>query len=863
MGRFRETASFHRHLKNSELFSKPIKYANEKRIHYNLTTRKIKETSIVQIRNKYTKEIVDIDELVGTTIEKRNWRGIVIALLVIVTVLALIVTAIVLVTPKTLDEHVGSKISFQSFIRNEYEPRQFQPIWLPGEEVFIYQNHEGAIKEFNCLDNSSTVLFGNLTFRELNTDQFKLSADKQYVLFQYDIHHIYRHSTISKYKILHIQSGKKYDLAGPYAEEFQYVSWSPTGHSLVCIQYNDIFYRRDPIKGRFEQYTFDGFDDIDHIYNGVPDWVYEEEILSSDNALWFSPEGTYLLYAAFDDRDVYSYELSIYGDMAQTYVMSKILPYPKPGTPNPKVRLKIIDLKRNSTVEIDPPKPFRNKDHYFTTVSWQDETHVLISWMNRAQNLSILSMCDAMNGNCVQNYRIEGEGGWVDLYRPVMFKPDGSRYFLLLPHKDGSAGSFQHIAMIDSSYDISKKTGDGSKIFLTIGRWDVMDIVGYDDDLNLIYFIATKKGDPRVRHLYRTTTVKDHTDYRRVTCVSCDFDEGCQFVEASFTPTGKYYIMACKGPDVPSYHLFSTEDGFVTTLEDNADLKEKLEDVSMPVTEYIKIPIDEEQTDYMWAKVLLPPILRKDEIITYNILFKVYGGPGSQLVTEEFSIGWEHYLCSTHSVIIVFVDGRGTAGRGNKWLHANYKKLGTVEVEDTITAARYFNNLHYVNEQTAIWGLSYGGYLTSSVIGQGTDEFKCGLAVAPVTDWRYYDSVYTERYMGMPTAADNLGAYNLANVSKYASKFKSARFMVIHGTGDDNVHFQNTAQLIKALTEEDVYFRSQIYTDENHNLDGGNTKKHLYNTMEDFILQCYGKPTNFDELNDFSLEEEEKDVDGE
>ncbi|XP_052813264.1 dipeptidyl peptidase 4-like isoform X1 [Mya arenaria] len=812
-------------------------------------------------RKSNAQQPADMEELVGTTEEKRNWRGIVIALLVIVTVLALIVTAIILVTPKTEDNKEGEKVDFRGFIKGSFEPRSFQPRWLPGvDESFIFRDRNGAVMHYDCEDNSTYIIVGNNTFRELNTDRFSVSADKQYILYQYDIHKVFRHSTISRYRLVNIKTSEQYELVGPHGEQLQVVKWSTIGHSLVFVQYNDIFFSQDPVVGDLEQLTFDGFEDVETVFNGVPDWLYEEEILQSDSAMWFSPNGRHLAYATFDDRDVSSYDMSLYGDMVHEYVITARLPYPKAGTRNPTVILKVVNLITNITVHIPLPPELQNVDHYLYAVTWKDHSHVLATWMNRAQNLSVLYMCPIDGGSCKKNLRVDGEGGWVDMFHFSMFTPDASSYFLLIPHRDGAAGSFQHIAMVDSNSDIHTKPGDGSKIFLTGGRWDVVDIVGYDDVLKIIYFTATKMGDPRKRHLYSTTVSKTHESFRQVTCLSCDISEDCQFVDATFSPTGKFYILACKGPAVPSYHLYSIDNGLVITLEDNTELRKMLEDFSLPVQEYVQIPIDEDETEFMWAKVLLPPILKKDEIITYNILFKVYGAPGTQLITEEFSIGWEHYLCSTHSIIIVSVDGRGTGGRGNMWKHSVYKQLGQLEVDDTITAARYFNSLHYVNEQTAIWGMSYGGFLTASVIARGTEAFKCGLAVAPVTDWRYYDTAYTERYMGLPTARDNLAAYNAVNISKHASNFKSSRFMLIHGTADDNVHFQNSAQFMKALVEADVYFRQQIYTDENHFLDGRNTKTHFYNTMEDFVLQCYGKKFTYEDL---SSDASEKDIEEE
>ncbi|KAH3751812.1 dipeptidyl peptidase 4-like [Dreissena polymorpha] len=797
-------------------------------------------------------------ELVGKTQEKRNWRGIIIALLVILTVIALIVTATILVTPKTVDEIVKKKLDFRGFIKGEYEPKTFNPTMIKGEDAFLYRSRDGGVYKYDCKANITQPLFDNSSFKGLNTDQFSISADGMFALFQYNIYNVYRHSTLSKYKVINITTKQSHSLVGVHGDQFQTVSWSPVGHSLVFVQYNDLYYMRDPTRRDVIKLTFGGFEDIERIFNGVPDWVYEEEILRSNSAFWFSPDGSYILYASFDDRDVMTYEIAMYDATGDEFGRTEHLAYPKPGTPNPKVALKVVHLISNATSTIPVPTEIKNIDYYFTAVTWQDESHVLVTWMNRAQNMSILSLCEANGATCKKNLRVESPTGWVDLFRSVVFKPDGSKYFLILPQTDGAAGSFQHIAMVDSDSDITGTFSDGSKTFITAGQWDVFDIVGYDNSLEQIYFTATNMDDPTEKHLYRATVQKDSPDFKSIKCLSCDVSKDCLYVDATFTSSGKYYILACKGPGIPIYYLYSTENGLVTVLEDNADLRTKLEDYSLAVEEFLKLPIDKEETDHMWVKALLPPVLRKEEITTYNILFKVNGSPGTQLVTKEFNIGWEQYLCSCHSVIIVFVDGRGSGGRGNRWMHAVYKQLGQLEADDIITAANHFNNLHYVNENTTVWGASYGGFLAASVIARASNAFRCGMAVSPVTDWRYYDSVFTERYMGLPTANDNLGGYNAANISKYASNFKSARFMILHGTGDDNVHFQNSAQLIKALVEEDVYFRQQIYPDENHFLNGQSTKIHLYNTMEDFILHCYGKPKS---IIEFISEPSEKDVD--
>lgn len=423
------------------------------------------------------------------------------------------------------------------------------------------------------------------------------------------------------------------------------------------------------------------------------------------------------------------------------------------------------------------------------------------------------------------------------MYTPPTVSPNADWYYMIFPRQEAESGSFKQILMVEASVSTMKQLDPtpGQKKFRTVGTSDVMEIVGIDAESNLLYFIGVPNGDARKRHLYSVSTKITDNDMR-VTCLTCDYNPDCQYVSASFSHSGKYYILGCLGPAVPYFVLKSTKSAIEVTFENNDHLKKKLANKALPITEYVNIPINNKES--MYAKMLLPPILDQKQHYTYPLLLSVYGGPDTQKVTYKFQLSWEDYLVSSKNYIVAYADGRGGAGRGQKWLHANYKNLGSLEVTDAITAGRYFNNIAYVeSSKKAIWGWSYGGYTTASVIGQGDGLFECGISVAPVTDWHYYDSVYTERYMGMPH--ENEIGYTNSNVSQYAAKFKNVKYMLVHGTGDDNVHFQNSAQFIKALVEKDVFFRLQVYTDQQHGLSGGNTKKHLYESMEDFLGECF------------------------
>ncbi|KAK3082967.1 hypothetical protein FSP39_010233 [Pinctada imbricata] len=608
---------------------------------------------------------------------------------------------------------------------------------------------------------------------------------------------------------------------------FQYVGWTPVGHGLVYIQKNNIYYWQDPSHGTDEkprQITFDG--QPKRIYNGVPDWVYEEEILMSDHALWWSPDGRFLLYAVFNDSHVRQYYYPYYGALRSQYGEERSIPYPKPGAKNPTIRLKVYDVRENKTVEVKPPEELKNSEYYITTIGWRDRDFFLVTYMNRPQNMSVIQACKAANGQC-------------KTYRPPIFSKDGTRYFWILPRREGNSGMYKQVAMVE--FPVSKNqqltNREGLKVFLTSGTMDVTEIVGYDSEMEIIYYIAAP--DPKERHLYSVKIGSHETSYNTKKCLTCQYDKSCQYVSASFSASGRYYMLGCQGPGVPYYILKSPFNDDEVMFESNEQIKKQLSNKKMPEVEYFKIKVSD--NEYLHGKLLLPPQLNKEEIITYPLLLTVYGGPNSQMVTKKFTpVNFETYLCSSNGVIIGYVDARGTGARGLLFLHSIYKRLGKIEVADTIAAGNFYDKLSYVDSsKKAIWGWSYGGFLTTSVLGSRDppNPFNCGIAVAPVTDWNYYDSVYAERYMN--TIDDNPEGYKMSNVSRHAANFKKSNFMLIHGTGDDNVHFQNSAQLMKALVEANVFFRSQIYTDQKHSLNTGNTKRHLYETMDDFLNVCF------------------------
>ncbi|XP_076088367.1 dipeptidyl peptidase 4-like isoform X6 [Mytilus galloprovincialis] len=810
---------------------------------------------------------LQFEELVGHTQDQRNWRGIAIALLVILIVCALIVTAIILVTPDTessKEEDNREKLSLENYLNQSFHPKELYVTWVDGDEAFVYRNDDGAVVEYNCTSNETVTLILSTVFKTLDTGVYKLSPDRKYAILTTGApEHIYRHSTLSKYSLYNVSTGTYVPLEGYKNEDvLQYIGWAPKGPAVVFVQHNNIYYK-NIITKETKQVTSDGI--TEEIFNGIPDWVYEEEILMSDSAIWWSQEATHILYAQFNDTGVKKYMYPYYGDPTNEYGEMKRIAYPKPGATNPTFKLKVHNLVTGKTFDVQAPKEFLNVDHYFTTVSWRDDTYFLVTWVNRAQNRTLFTVCTAVNGQCSLNFEEEVKGGWIEMDTPPLFTANGKDYLTLMPNKDGKAGYFKHVAMVElpvSNIGKQLSRNIGIRRFLTHGQYEVTDIVGINDELREVYFIATP-GDARKRHLYSISTDSPSSSFTpTVKCLSCDIDEKCQYVTASFSHTGKYYILGCLGPDIPYFILKSTMSDISIMLEDNQVLRKKYDKVAFPKIKFIDI--ETEDGEKIHAKMLIPPVWNKDEIITYPLLMSVYGGPGSQLVTEKFEIKWASYLASTKNIIVAYVDARGTGARGDRFLHRMYKNLGSIEVQDTITAAQYFDSLSYVeSSKLSIWGWSYGGYLTANVLGRQPKElFECGISVAPVTDWLYYDSVYTERYMNTPR--ENPNGYSTSSVLQYARNFKDVMFMLVHGTGDDNVHFQNSAQLMKALQEEDVYFTQQFYTDQQHGLNGGHTKEHLYKSMGDFLDECYhGTSAKYEERKEALEQEKQEPMEGE
>ncbi|KAL7031857.1 hypothetical protein ACKWTF_007152 [Chironomus riparius] len=836
------------------------------------------------------------DELVSASPNQRNWRGILIALLVIIVVLALIVTSVVLLTPPEQGPRIkGQRIKLQDIIDGAYNPlTSNNGCWINPEE-FLYQNQWGEVALLSVGNLSERILMSNTTYKNLAPAKFSLSADKKYLLLAQNVQKIFRHSYLAQYTVYDIQASESISLTPKSEDEWPFLlhaQFTPRGHSLVMVYNYDIYYKTGPKSAQSYRITKTGVPGT--IYNGVPDWLYEEELLNSNTAIWMSNDGHLMLYGVFNDTNVMEQKFPWYGSTNDNgninlYPEIRSLRYPKPGTIyNPTILLKVADLADPKSIrvrDLTPPPILHHREHYFASAAWVSQTEVSVVWMNRAQNLSVVTLCKSPMWYCQETHKTSGDGrGWVDELSIPFFSTNVSTYIAISPVREGSSGHYRHLIHVQ----ISKKR----IVPLTHGRYDVNRIIHWDQMNNYVYFLATPEHFPGHRHLYRVSSIPPAVGIPLKTplCLTCselevDFtrmtdaaaksrvsweseeengdqislatisgqyggttsdDIACQYFNAIFAPNNnEYALIECLGPDIPTSWIYKFDVKSDTEpispiylLQNNTDLKQRISKIAMPQIRTFPVMIS--GGFHAQARMFLPPGLREDEITKYPMVVHVYSGPGTQLVTEKWSVDWNTYLAGTKDYIVTEIDGRGSSGQGYQLLHEVYRRLGTVEVSDQLEVSEYLRDtLHFVDKKRmGIWGWSFGGYVSALSLSTSS-LFQCGISVAPVTNWKLYVSTYAERFMGMPNLTDNYQGYVEGDLSKHVDQLKDKQFLLIHGTADDNVHFMQSMVLSKALTHRGALFKQQIYPDEGHNLSG--VKTHLYRSMTLFFEDCFKK----------------------
>uniref|UniRef100_A0A6I8QKT8 Dipeptidyl-peptidase 4 n=1 Tax=Xenopus tropicalis TaxID=8364 RepID=A0A6I8QKT8_XENTR len=739
------------------------------------------------------------------------------------TIVTLLIVTIVLVTSGFSNGDLKT-FSFDDAFSQNVSYQTYHHLWI-SENEYIRKTSQNNLIIYNVETREASAILSNASFNSVNATNYILSYDRRFVLLESNYKKKWRYSYTASYHIYDIENGR-FVKENELPPNIQYIHWAPKGHKLVYVLDNNIYLVYEPGQTAIAL-TSDGKEN--EIYNGIPDWVYEELMLGGNYATWWSPNGKFIAYVQFNDKEVPVMEYSFYGE--DQYPRTMKISYPKAGAKNPTVKLfivKVDDPDSIRTEQIQVPSLLASSDYYFSWVTWVLDERVSVQWLPRSQNISVIAICDFKGRSNTwvcpksQEHLEISETGWIGVFFPPLpvFTSDNLSYYQILSDQTG----YKHIHYIS---DPGEKP-----LPITHGNWEAIYIYLVTNEA--IYYSSNEYEEaPGRRHIYR---IGLQGPQREKQCITCNVRrERCQYYTARFSHKAKYYTLYCYGPGIP---IVTLHEGFtnkeIQILEDNSNLEATLRNFQMPSEKIGKI-VQNDKT--FWYKMTLPPHFNPRK--KYPLLIYVYGGPSSQEVKATFSVGYSTYLASTEGIIVASLDGRGTAYQGDKFMHAIYKKLGTVEVEDQIFAARKFITMGFIDEKRiAIWGWSYGGYVTSMVLGQGTGLFKCGMAVAPVSNWEYYDSIYTERYMGLPTPEDNLENYLSSTVMARAQKFKDVEYLLIHGTADDNVHFQQAAHISKALVDAQVDFDTMWYTDKDHGI-GGTANRHIYTHMSHYLKQCF------------------------
>ncbi len=694
------------------------------------------------------------------------------------------------------------------------------------------ENHEEIILDFKEFKyNDKTYQINKLT---ANSDVTKA------ILMTDFIKH-WRHSSTAKYWVYDINTK---DISPVFTdnedEPLSIATWSPTGDSIAFVYKNNLYIRKvnkheSNASGVTIQVTKDGGDSI---FYGIPDWVYEEEIFGDSSALWWSPNGKFLSFLRTNDTNVPLFPIPYFVENSNDIYPTLLnIKYPKAGFENPIVDIGIFDLDNNDAFYLPSNDPIRKDESILITeVVWTGDESLLVKLTNRVSDILKVAIIDAVKRQSiisrVEDYAIDG--GWYDITTKTSFvpaDPENNRPF------DGyldtvPVNGFNHLAYFSP-------VNSSTPIILTKGSWEVVDAPSaFDSVNNKVYFLSTQK-DSTERHLYSINL--DGTEFSPITDINND-----GYYTVSFSSGARYVLLNYNGPSIPWQKLIDlhSENPIKTakSLEKNEKLTKSLTNYDVPTVEYSQVYLgeDEETGEDIWANYAETKPHGFDKSLKHPVLFRVYGGPGSQTVNKVFSISFDQVVASSLGVIVVSVDGRGTGFRGRKYRSIVRERLGYFEPKDQISAAKAWAKKDYVDsDKIAIWGWSYGGYMTLKTLEADAGKtFKYGMSVAPVTDWRYYDSIYTERYMLTPQ--ENSKGYENSAIHDTKSIGNATRFLVCHGTGDDNVHFQNTLTLLDKLDLGFIEnYDVHIFPDSDHSISYHNANNIIYDKLYNWVEKAF------------------------
>ena len=633
---------------------------------------------------------------------------------------------------------------------------------------------------------------------KLDFNGYIFNNDESLLLLETESEQIYRYSTKSIYYLYNTQTKELIKISD---KKIRLPEFSPNSEHISYIYKNNI-YIYDIRKSETKKITHKG--QINKIICGATDWVYEEEFGFTKAYQW-SNDGKFIAYYVFNESKVPEFSMDVFQE--KLYPKQERFKYPKAGERNSGVTINIFNLENNDNIVT---KINDKKEFYFPRIKWTNTSNQLfVQRLNRHQNHLELLSVDPYNGKASLVLE-EKTDTYIDVHDNLRFYDDDS-YFLWTSEKSG----FNHIYI----YNI-----EGKKIRqITEGNWEVTKFYGYDQKNKTLYYQSTEKS-PLQRDVYSINVFG-----KKKKLLSTERGTN----NAQFSKNFKYFINTHSSANTPNViDLYNNKGKKQRTIKNSNQLTETLKEYNLTEKEFFQFTTEQGVSLNGW---MMKPV-NFDENKKYPVLMYVYGGPGSQTVTDTWGRNymWHQMMCQ-QGYIIVSIDNRGTGGRGAEFKKCTYKELGKLETIDQIEGAKHLSSLSYVDkERIGIWGWSYGGYMSSLCILKGSNYFNSAIAVAPVTNWRFYDTIYTERYMQTPQ--ENPDGYDLNSPINHVDSL-SGNYFIIHGSADDNVHVQNTYEMVNALVKANKQFELFIYPDKNHYINGGNTTLHLFTQITDFITK--------------------------
>ena len=750
----------------------------------------------------------------------------------------------------TVPHASGKAVTLDEVLNQSFQPKTHDISWIGGdhgEDGLLLEKESRGGKNFLVVEDirqrkpgveakESTTLMKdghfNVEGKQVYAEKVWPSKDFNKVLVASHVQKNWRHSFTALYWIFDVasQTAEALDLDNADGR-IQLASWSPKSDTIVFTRDNNMFLRK--LSGqKVIQITKDGGTEL---FYGVPDWVYEEEVFAGNSVTWWSEDGQYIAFLRTNETSVPEYPIQYFvsrpsGDKPrpgeESYPEVREIKYPKAGAPNPIVNLQFYNVGKDETFSVNSDDVHLGDDKLITEVIWAGKDgKVLVRMTNRESDVLKVVLIDVQKRTekVARTVNVTDiDGGWFEVSEYTRFIPsDPSKG---RPH-DGYIDTIIHENYDHLAY--FTPLDNPEPVLLTSGTWEVVDAPSAIDlENNLVYFVATKES-PIQRHVYSVKL--DGTDLKPLSDTS---KEG--YYSVSFSTGAGYALLSYRGPNIPWQKVISTPSNpnhFEHEVEDNKALAEFATAHELPTEIYSTVTIDGFELQVVERR---PPHF--DESKKYPVLFHLYGGPGSQTVDKKFTVDFQAYVASNLGYIVVTVDGRGTGFIGRKARCIIRGHIGYYEARDQIETAKIWAAKPYVDaERIAIWGWSYGGFMTLKTLEQDAGRtFQYGMAVAPVTDWRFYDSIYTERYMHTPQ--HNPAGYENTSIRDVAALSRNVRWLMMHGVADDNVHLQNSLTLLDRLDVAGVEnYDFHAFPDSDHSIYFHNANRMVYDRMFFFI----------------------------